>query len=244
MAPSRRPRPGGPPRASAPPRRPSGRPPPRCRSGCGRRRRTPPRSARSSAAARAAGRRTRSSRRRGRTSSSRSGCPRRRGSRGSGSRTRCRRPRVLLDHRVGDAGLSQADAGEQPRHAGPDDHHAEGRLRLGGHRVERRHPAGVGPVELELLEHHRHVLVGDLLRHEEVHHLVHDLGRGRRREHAPAVAVGPDDVEGRGPCGRLVLGAHEPLHLVEVDARGAAAHPGGSTGRPSCGPSRAAAWAR
>ena len=94
-------------------------------------------------------------------------------------------PRVLLDDRVGDAGLSQADAGEHPRHPGPDDHHAEGRLRLGGHRVERRHPPGVGPVELELLEHQRHVLVGDLLRHEEVHHLVHDLGRGRGREHAP-----------------------------------------------------------
>jgi hypothetical protein len=49
--------------------------------------------------------------------------------------------------------------------------------------------APVGPVERELLEHHRHVLVRDTLAYHEAHHLEDRLVAGRRRQRRAAVAI-------------------------------------------------------
>ncbi len=61
--------------------------------------------------------------------------------------------------------------------------------------------------------------------------------RAAGRKDATAVAVGHDDLEGQVPDGGLILGRHEPLDLVEVDAGRPQVDPGGWTGPRSCGPS-------
>jgi epsilon-lactone hydrolase len=75
----------------------------------------------------------------------------------------------------------------------------------------------VGAVESQLLEHQRHVLGGHLTAHQELHHAPHHIGRGRRWQHAPSVSERDDLLERKRPGCRLVVGAHEPLHLVQVD---------------------------
>src|SRR5207302_644421 len=56
--------------------------------------------------------------------------------------------------------------------------------------------AGVDAVELELLEHQGHVVLGDLLAGEEAHHLAHEVVVRWRREDATVVAVRGDGDEG------------------------------------------------
>ena len=75
-------------------------------------------------------------------------------------------PGVLLDHRVGDPGLAQPDGGQQPGHAGADDHHVEGphAVVVGAGPVGPGHGSGVDPVELELLADQAQVLIGHRLR--------------------------------------------------------------------------------
>ena len=83
--------------------------------------------------------------------------------------------RVLLDDRVRDAGVAEADAGEDARHAGADHHD----VRCGFHVVvDRRAPVAValvGSVEFQFLEDQRHVLGCHRFRDEELHHAVHRL---------------------------------------------------------------------
>jgi hypothetical protein len=125
--------------------------------------------------------------------------------------------RVLLEDRVRDAGFLEPDPREQPRLAAADHDHGKLCARRGGHvvPVER---ALVAAGELHLLEHHRHVLVGHLGADEPAHHLADQLGSGRRRQHAAAVAVLADHVERLRARTRLHLLGHEALHLVQEQA--------------------------
>ncbi len=129
------------------------------------------------------------------------------------------RPVVLLHHGVRDAGPPEPDGGQQSRHAGPDDHHVEAGPPLRGDAVHPVQVPGIASVELELLEQERHVLFRHVGGHQVAHHPAEGAGGWRRREHGAPVAVGGDHLECLGADRRLVLGAHEPLDLVQVDAR-------------------------
>ena len=128
---------------------------------------------------------------------------------------------VLLDHRVGQARLLEADGRQQARHAAADHDDVEFPLRLRRDIGAPEEPARIPPVELHLLEHHRHVLLRHLAGHQEAHHLVDNLFGGRRLQPTAAVAIGLDDLEGLGAHQGLRLLGHEALDLVQEDARGA-----------------------
>ena len=79
---------------------------------------------------------------------------------------------VLVDDREGDPGLAEANAGEQARLPASDDHDRE--IAVGDRWcLRRRHSLGG---EVQLAEHHRHGVVGDLGAADEGHHLLHQLG--------------------------------------------------------------------
>ena len=124
-------------------------------------------------------------------------------------------PGVLLDDRELDAGLGETDAGEQARHTGPDHDHSETAGRTTADVDVFGLDAGIDTVELELLQQHRQVLVGHRLDDEEVHHLLDELGPGRRRQHTAAVAELDECGERLGSHRRLVGRVDEPLHLVD-----------------------------
>ncbi len=131
---------------------------------------------------------------------------------------RAARPGVLLHDRERQPRLLEADPREQPRFAATDDHHG----RVGLHRVgDGGTPgdrAGVGAVEVEVVDEHRLHRAVDLRAGEVAHHLVEHFGRRRRRQDAPGVAIGRDRRQ-RTPA-RLRLGilVEVALELVEEQA--------------------------
>ena len=82
---------------------------------------------------------------------------------------------VLLDDRERQTGLREANAGEQAGLAAPDDDHVRVVADVVGDLVAPRDRAGVGAVEVQVLEEHRHDVVGDRAAREERHHLVDEL---------------------------------------------------------------------
>ena len=99
---------------------------------------------------------------------------------------------VLLDDGEGQLGLREADAGEQPGLAAPDDDHVRVVTHVGGDLVAPRDGTGVGAVEVEVLHEHRHDGVGHRPAGQELHHLPDQLVRRWGRKHAPGVAEGDD----------------------------------------------------
>jgi hypothetical protein len=75
--------------------------------------------------------------------------------------------------------------------------------------------------EFHLLEQHRHVLVGNVLAHQPVHHPLQLRGVHGRGFGTAAVAVVADHVQRQRSGGGLVLLGHVALDLVEEQARGA-----------------------
>jgi hypothetical protein len=121
---------------------------------------------------------------------------------------------VLLDDHVRNAFLLQADAREDPGHAGADDQHRQ-RLALRGRYMRQRDLARVAPVELHLLEHHRHVSRGHLAGNQEAHHALQRCGIRGRRQRAATVAVGPDHLQRAASHLGLLPGWHRALHVVQ-----------------------------
>jgi len=126
--------------------------------------------------------------------------------------------RILFEHRVGHARLLQPDRRQQARLPAPhhDDRKPPPRRAVGRHGRD----TAIAPVELHLLEHHRHVLVRDVGADKPVHHAFELGGIDRRRLRTSAVAVVADDVQRDLACGRLVVLGHEPLDFVQEDAGG------------------------
>ena len=157
----------------------------------------------STPAARAAGRRTRSSGRSARSCSSRSGCRRRPGRRGSEfSHQVPPTPAFFSIDGERDAGLLQPDRRPAVR-TGRTRSRPPGSRPAAAGSPARLDPAGVAAVELHLLEQHRHVLARARLRRPASHHLVEQLGADRRRLGAAAVAVVADDLERERPASAL-----------------------------------------
>ena len=89
---------------------------------------------------------------------------------------------VLFENGERHARLLQADAGEQARHAGPDNDHlqlAGGPLQFGRGPVRR---LGVRAVQGQLIGEEGLVIGGDIGAGHPVHHLAHGGGRRRRRQ--------------------------------------------------------------
>ena len=111
---------------------------------------------------------------------------------------------VLVDDDEVDARLGEAVAGEQARHAGPDDQHAE--VGVGGDLVLA--PGGAAPVLAavgQLLLQQRQV-GGDVEAAHGVAHDAEDVGVGRRgRGDAAAVTEGDQRVERQGADRRRLL---------------------------------------
>ena len=129
---------------------------------------------------------------------------------------RAARPAALLDDRERDPRLREADAREQARlRRTRSRRRARRPSPSAGISSPQRDRAGVGPVEMEILEEHLGDVVGDRLAGEELHHLVEHLGRRWCREHAAGVAVRA--IAGSGPTADLGLHrlGHVALVLVE-----------------------------
>ncbi len=126
---------------------------------------------------------------------------------------------VLLEDRERHAGLLEAVGGQQPRHAGADDHDAE--LAPGRHLVEPpiRRPQ-VLTRDRQLLLEQREVVdrdgPADGVLHEPVEHLV----RRRRRHHAAAVAIAADGVERQVLDGGGLLGRQAGVGLGHAERVG------------------------
>ena len=120
---------------------------------------------------------------------------------------------VLLDHRVGNAGLLEPDRSQQPGLSGAD--HDHWKLRASARVGLEFGLAGVAAVESHLLQHHRHVLVTDVAGDQPGHHLLEAGSVDGRRFGTAAIAIVTDDVEGEGTRRGFVLFGHVTLHLVE-----------------------------
>ncbi len=103
---------------------------------------------------------------------------------------------VLLEDRMRDARLLQADRRVDPGHAGTDDGHVEGLLALARDVVERRRRVGILAVQRELLLQELDVVAVHRLADDEVDHLLDRLAGRRRRERALAVAPFAERLEG------------------------------------------------
>ena len=125
------------------------------------------------------------------------------------------RAAVLLQDHERDPGLAETDPREQAGFAAPDDGDAE-ILRVGG--VQRRGPARVGGVEVELFENERQVVLVHRFCGRPVQHLFDQRSRQRFRDRAAAVAILHYRRQGGRASPGLVLLAHEALDLVEEQA--------------------------
>ena len=122
---------------------------------------------------------------------------------------------VLLDDRERQVRLGEAERGQQPRLAAADDDDVGVGAHVVGDLVGPRDRARVGTVEVKVFQEHGDDVVVERRAREERHHLADELVRGRRREHAPAVA----ELDDRGQCPRacrsLLVLRHAALVVVE-----------------------------
>ena len=128
---------------------------------------------------------------------------------------------VAFDDLEGDAGFLQADAGEQPRHAGA--HHQH--LKAGALRCRQlkqaRHTVGIFAVERKLRLQKVSILRRQRLAGGEVDHLVYQRRiRGRRQRFAP-VSVRLEGGERPSPHRRLVFRRDAALRIHQEPRGGA-----------------------
>ena len=125
---------------------------------------------------------------------------------------RAARTGVLVHDGEGQAGLLQADAGEDPCHSAPDDQDRRIRLDLFRDLAAPSDGAGVTAFELQIIEEQPGERTAHRAAPEERHHL-EEQGRGQLVRHAATVPVGRDGRQSPATDLGPLLGGHPTLDV-------------------------------